>query len=164
VTLYYRVSAVNAGERGVFSELDDDALYKRIFRALIAVGASTDEASDALQEAYEQILRQKTLPDRVDGWLFVVAQRRWRRHRLRRRLFAPLAMARAHAVTPQEPAIVLAEVRRLPIRQRQVFVARHVLGLTNAETARTLGMAEGTVSATNHHALQTLRERLGGDM
>jgi RNA polymerase sigma-70 factor (ECF subfamily) len=49
------------------------------------------------------------------------------------------------------------------MRQRQVFVARHVLGLSNEETAHALGIADGTVSATNHHALRTLRERLGGD-
>ena len=144
-------------------DLDDDGLYKRLFRALVAVGASLDEASDAVQEAYEEILRQKTLPTRLEGWLFVVAQRRWRRQRLRRRLFAPLAAARAHSVMPREADTVLSEVLRLPTRQRQVFVARHVLGLTNEETAHALGIAEGTVSATNHHALQTLRDRLGDE-
>jgi RNA polymerase sigma-70 factor (ECF subfamily) len=154
---------VNAQERVWPPELDDDGLYKRIFRALIAVGASADEASDALQEAYEQILRQKTPPDRVDGWLFVVAQRRWRRQRWRRRIFAPLAAARRQSVEAHEAMGVLSEVRKLPMRQRQVFVARHVLGLTNEETAHALGVAEGTVSATNHHALQALRERLGGE-
>jgi len=154
---------VNAQERDWPPELDDDGLYKRIFRALIAVGASADEASDALQEAYEQILRQKTPPDRVDGWLFVVAQRRWRRQRWRRRIFAPLAAARRQSVAAHEAIGVLSEVRKLPMRQRQVFVARHVLGLTNEETAHALGIAEGTVSATNHHALQALRERLGGE-
>ena len=154
---------MNAQERDWPPELDDDGLYKRIFRALIAVGASADEASDALQEAYEQILRQKTPPDRVDGWLFVVAQRRWRRQRWRRRIFAPLAAARRQSVAAHEAIGVLSEVRKLPMRQRQVFVARHVLGLTNEETAHALGIAEGTVSATNHHALQVLRERLGGE-
>jgi hypothetical protein len=56
------VGAVNAQELVWPAELNDDGLYRRIFRALIAVGASTDEASDALQEAYEQILRQKHRP------------------------------------------------------------------------------------------------------
>lgn len=154
---------MNAQERVWPPELDDDGLYKRLFRALIAVGASADEASDALQEAYEQILRQQTPPDRVDGWLFVVAQRRWRRQRWRRRIFAPLAAARMQSVEAHAAMSVLSEVRKLPMRQRQVFVARHVLGLTNEETAHVLGIAEGTVSATNHHALQALRERLGGE-
>jgi RNA polymerase sigma factor (sigma-70 family) len=157
------VGAVDAQELVWPAELNDDGLYRRIFRALVAVGASTDEASDALQEAYEQILRQKAAPDRIDGWLFVVAQRRWRRQRLRRRLFAPLAAARDQSVKALDAGTVLSEVAKLPMRQRQVFVARHVLGLTNDETARALGIASGTVSATNHHALQLLRERLGGD-
>jgi hypothetical protein len=51
VTLYYRVGAVDAQELEWPAELNDDGLYRRIFRALIAVGASPDEASDALLEA-----------------------------------------------------------------------------------------------------------------
>ena len=141
------------------AELNDDGLYRRIFRALIAVGASSDEARDALQEAYEQILRQKAPPDRIDGWLFVVAQRRWRRQRLRRRLFAPLAAARDQSVKAHDAGTVLSEVAKLPMRQRQVFVARHVLGLTNDETARALGIASGTVSATNHRRSRRLAAR-----
>jgi DNA-directed RNA polymerase specialized sigma24 family protein len=145
-------------------ELEDEELYKRVFRALVALGASVDEAGDALQEAYERVLRKDEHIDRLDGWLFVVAQRRWRRARLRRRLFSRLGAASGRTVAPTEPALVLPEVRELPNRQRQVFVARHVLGLSNAETAQALGMAEGTVSATNHQALRALRQRLGGDV
>jgi RNA polymerase sigma factor (sigma-70 family) len=158
------VSVLESHERSsVGTTLDDEDLYQRLFRALVAVGASTDEAGDALHDAYEQALRHRQPLIRVDGWLFVVAQRRWRRQRLRDLLFRPLDAARRHAVNTTESRGVLAEVRRLPMRQRQVFVARHVLGLNNQETGQVLGMADGTVSATNHHALQTLRRRLGGE-
>jgi RNA polymerase sigma-70 factor (ECF subfamily) len=147
----------------VATALDDEDLYKRIFRALVTVGASADEAGDALHDAYEQALRQTQPRQRLEGWLFVVAQRRWRRQRIRDRVFRPLSAARGRAANSTESGVVLAEVRRLPMRQRQVFVARHVLGLSNEETARALGVADGTVSAKNHHALRTLRERLGGE-
>ncbi|HEY6203921.1 MAG TPA: sigma factor-like helix-turn-helix DNA-binding protein [Candidatus Limnocylindria bacterium] len=158
------MSVIESHERSVATALQDEDLYKRIFRALVAVGASTDEASDALQDAYEQALRQSQPLQRVEGWLFVVAQRRWRRQRIRRLLFRPLNAARGHVAIPIEPGGVLAEVRKLPMRQRQVFVARHVLGLSNDETAKALGIADGTVSATNHHALHTLRKLLGGEI
>jgi DNA-directed RNA polymerase specialized sigma24 family protein len=159
------VSAVESHLRSsVATELNDEDLYGRIFRALVAVGANMDEASDALHDAYEQALRQTLPPQRLEGWLFVVAQRRWRRQRIRQLLFRPLNVAHGHPATAIESGGVLSEVRKLPLRQRQVFVARHVLGLSNEETAHALGMADGTVSATNHHALRTLRKRLGGEV
>lgn len=142
---------------------DDEERYRRLFRALVAVGASREGAGDALQDAYEKALRRAEVPEHLEGWLFVVAQRQWRRHHLRQRLFRPLSAARGQASRPSESGVVLAEVRKLPIRQRQVFIARHVLGLSNAETARALGIADGTVSATNNHALRSLRTRLGGE-
>lgn len=142
--------------------LGDELLYRRLFRALIAVGANSDEASDALQDAYERALRKPEPPHHIEGWLFVVAQRIWRRARLRRRLFGPLEAAGHQQASAVETGVVLNEVRSLPMRQRQVFVARHVLGLSNEETAVTLGIASGTVSSTNYNALRTLRERLGG--
>jgi RNA polymerase sigma factor (sigma-70 family) len=52
------------------------------------------------------------------------------------------------------------EIARLPERQRAVLVARHVLGLSQAETARALGIAPGTVGSVGHRAIQQLRERL----
>ncbi len=56
---------------------------------------------------------------------------------------------------------LLSEMRRLSIRQRQVLVARYVLGMTQDETAALLGMARGTVSATTSQAASVLRRRLG---
>jgi len=156
------VSVVTSPERSSQpTTFNDEERYKRLFRALVAVGASREGAGDALQDAYEKALRRAEVPERLEGWLFVVAQRQWRRQHLRQRLFRPLSAARGQASRPSESGVVLAEVRKLPIRQRQVFIARHVLGLSNEETARALGIADGTVSATNHHALRTLRTRLG---
>jgi hypothetical protein len=55
------VSVVESHFRSsVATELDDGDLYGRIFRALVAVGANTDEASDALHDVYEQALRAST--------------------------------------------------------------------------------------------------------
>jgi RNA polymerase sigma-70 factor, ECF subfamily len=54
-------------------------------------------------------------------------------------------------------------VRGLPPRQRAVLVLRFYEDLTEAETARVLGVAIGTVKSQAARALATLRERLAVD-
>jgi DNA-directed RNA polymerase specialized sigma24 family protein len=58
-----------------------------------------------------------------------------------------------------DPAL-LAILRSLPRRQREVVVLRILLDLDTAATARELGMAPGTVKVHLSRALATLRERL----
>lgn len=47
-------------------------------------------------------------------------------------------------------------VRALPRRQRECVVLRYYLDCSTAQTAETLGIAEGSVKATLHHALTAL--------
>jgi len=102
---------------------------------------------------------------RPDAWLFVVALRRWRTHRWRRRLFLPLDSVREQSITPapgENAVVLIAELKRLPRREREVITCRYILGLTQRETAQTLGIAVGTVAATTVHATQKLRRRIDG--
>jgi DNA-directed RNA polymerase specialized sigma24 family protein len=134
----------------------------RVYRALIALGARVDEAEDATQDAAERALGSKSRIKRLDAWLYVVASRRWRQSRLRARLFRPLEWAHAAVPGPGTDRVtLLGELARLPIRQREVLVARYVMGLSQRETADALGIAQGTVSATQAQATKKLRERLG---
>ncbi len=137
--------------------------YPRVYRSLVAMGASPEDAADALQDACERALQEKDAIARPNAWLFVVALRRWRTMRWRSRLFVPLDVLRAHpAAAPpgDDTAALLAEVRRLPRREREVFACRYLLGLSQQETAAALGMAIGTVGATTAHATKKLREKL----
>jgi DNA-directed RNA polymerase specialized sigma24 family protein len=134
----------------------------RVYRALITLGARVEEAEDATQDAAERALASVAPIDRVDAWLYVVATRRWRQRRFRDRLLRPLEWARSVVPAPGLEGVgLLGELARLPRRQREVLVARYVVGLSQKETAAVLGIAQGTVSATQAQATKKLRERLG---
>lgn len=55
---------------------------------------------------------------------------------------------------------LLAALRRLPLRQREVVTLRLLLDLDTETTARLLGIAPGTVGAHLHRAAETLRSAL----
>ena len=140
-----------------------EAAYATVYKGLIAMGATPDDAADALQDAFEDALRQRTPVARPDGWLFVVANRRWRRARWRQRIFRPLELLRGISRSDRDDEIdLLTELGRLTRRQRTVIVARYVLDLSQREIAELLGIAPGTVAATVHQATALLRERLIG--
>lgn len=80
----------------------------------------------------------------------------WRRHR------REVALGRHDhtAAASQDPGLdssLVAALRRLPIRQRQVITLRLLLDLDTATTAEMLGMSGGTVAAHLHRALAALR-------
>jgi RNA polymerase sigma factor (sigma-70 family) len=141
-----------------------EASYPKVFRALVAMGASPEDASDALQDAFEDALGERRSVAKPEGWLFVVACRAWKRHRWRNRIFRPLAALRsaAQVVSRDGEIDLLVELGKLTERQREVMVSRYVLGLSQAETAELLDIAPGTVAATAHQATAILRERLLG--
>lgn len=135
-----------------------------VFRGLVAMGARPDEAEDAAQEAALRALGSTRAIERIDGWLFVVALRVWRARRMRERLLRPLDWFRGSTAGPDPVrATLLGELAKLPERQRQVMVARYVVGLSQKETAAALGIAQGTVTATQAQATRKLRSRLGDD-
>lgn len=64
---------------------------------------------------------------------------------------------RDHAVDHAERDALLAEVGRLPRRQKAVLVLRYYEALTDAEIAEVLGCTPGTVRGYASRALATLR-------
>lgn len=87
----------------------------------------------------------------------------WRKHR-RETLTAPEAMPDP---TADDGTMARAErdslgraLRGLPAQQRRIVVLRHLVGLTEAETAEELGVSLGTVKSTASRGLGRLRELL----
>jgi RNA polymerase sigma-70 factor (ECF subfamily) len=62
----------------------------------------------------------------------------------------------------QQAARVAAALQRLSARQRQVFVLREVEELSIADTARAMGISEGSVKTHHLRALTRLRDGLEG--
>lgn len=63
---------------------------------------------------------------------------------------------------PAERQDLVAALQQLPDMQRRTVVLRHWWGLSVAETARDLGIAEGTVKSHTSRALERLHELLSG--
>jgi RNA polymerase sigma-70 factor (sigma-E family) len=71
--------------------------------------------------------------------------------------------SRDEAVASEYPGLdssIVAALRRLPHRQREVIVLRLLLDLDTATTAQTLGMPSGTVASHLHRGLVALRREI----
>ena len=80
----------------------------------------------------------------------------WRRHRRE----VALGSHDARATAIQDPGLdgsLVAALRRLPVRQRQVIALRLLLDLDTATTAEMLGMSGSTVRSHLHRAVAALR-------
>ena len=67
------------------------------------------------------------------------------------------------AVASQYPGLdiaLVAALRRLPAKQREVIVLRLLLDLDTATTAQTLGVPSGTVASHLHRGLAALRREI----
>ena len=119
-------------------------------------------AEEAAQEAFARAWarwRRVRAMDRPVAWVYVVAlnveRKRWRR--ASELLVEPFEVA----CDPTEQAArdfdLRAAVKRLPERQRAAIALRYLADLPVADLARAMGCADGTVKATVHQALRSLR-------
>ncbi len=145
-----------------------ESFFDRVARALTLVGADRDLARDATQEAFARALRQWRKVremDRPDGWVYVVAMnqlRDQRRRSERRRERSPTsgdgAVDNTSAVATR--VSVRDAIALLPARQRQAVVLRYLADLPIADIADAMGCAAGTVKATLHQAMRSMRVEL----
>lgn len=163
IGLPVRVSGVEQ-DRREFAEFYAAARDNCLRVVLISVG-DRQLAEDLVAEAFTKAwmawrkVRQHPAPQ---AWVVRTALNThvswWRRHRKEVRLTSQGETA----ATPQHPALdssLLAALRRLPLRQRQVIALRLLLDLDTATTARMLGMPSGTVASHLHRGLAALRRQ-----
>ena len=136
----------------------------RCLRAAVVGGMRPSEAEEAVAEAFARAWSSwRTVRDLRSPAAWVVrtainANISWWR-RSRREVVAESPPDRPTA-EPEGSTDLVAAVRRLPPRQREVVVLRYLLDLDTAATADWLGIAPGTVTAHLHHALHALRDHL----
>lgn len=128
-------------------------------------------AEDVVQDAFAELARRwHRLDDRAAAFGYlrtsVVNRSRsaLRRRRTARGYVAPATAdvpgADEQVVLAEEHATLLAAVRRLAPRQREVLVLRYWSGLSEAEIAEACGISRGSVKSTASRALDALERIL----
>jgi RNA polymerase sigma-70 factor (ECF subfamily) len=158
--------------------MDSDVLGRLIDRHAAALELYArqwcDTPEDVVQEAFLKLAGQGVLPANPAAWLFRVvrngainaamAAKRRRHHestaaaRARNWFQSPATAARSDSLDPDAAA---AELRSLPLDQREVIVAHLWGGLTFEPIAEVSGMSSSTALRLYGSGLSTLRERSG---
>ncbi len=166
-------------DRGDRADADEvlGAIFRREYARLVGLARvlidTRAEAEELVQEAFARTYAAWERIDEPDAALAYLRTTvvNLARGGLRRRATvrrtpldavgdAPGADAAVTATEAQRE--VLAAVRALPDRQREVVVLRYLLDLSTADTAATLDISEGSVKTHLHRALGALERALEG--
>ncbi|WP_203781996.1 sigma factor-like helix-turn-helix DNA-binding protein [Paractinoplanes rishiriensis] len=139
----------------------------RCLRAVLALVADRQLAEDLLSEAFTQAwmswrkVQRHPMPR---AWVVRTALNIrvswWRRRRREVALSDACDVADVTGPAAGTDPGLLAVLRQLPQRQREVIAFRVFLDLDTEATAQALGMARGTVTAHLSRAVSTLRGQL----
>ena len=157
-----------AGEQYAFEELFYRH-HRQLYRLAQITSRNPEDAADALQDA--MLSAHRSAPrfrhdSAVSSWLYRIVVNACL-DRLRRNKTHPTSVLEddVHHVgdpTPRVDTAIVVEraLLRLPVEQRAVVVAVDMQGYSVAETARMLGVAEGTVKSRCSRARAKLAEAL----
>ncbi|KUI44356.1 RNA polymerase subunit sigma [Mycobacterium sp. IS-1590] len=157
-----------AGDRYAFEELFYRH-HRQLYRIARITSRNPDDAADALQDAMLKAHRRAPAfryDAAVSSWLYriVVNSCLDRLRRNKTRAVETLSDDQGHIGDPAsrvDTAIVVERaLMRLPVEQRAAVVAVDMQGYSVAETARMLGVPEGTVKSRCSRARTKLAEAL----
>jgi RNA polymerase sigma-70 factor (ECF subfamily) len=165
------VRAILAGDTERYAELVTryrDRYARYAARMLGSMDAAEDAVQDAFVRAYDQLAQCRD-PEKFVGWFFLILRNRCFAEQRRSKDVVPLEAAGAipAAERPEVP-VETAERRRalqhalleLTPEQREVFVLKHVEGLSYGEIAERLGTSVPSLKMRMHRAYDRLREQL----
>ena len=141
------------------------AIRERLYRAAYLYLGSEADALEAVDEAVYQALRNlKKLrqSEYFESWLTRILINECHKELRRRKRFAPEETIGEAAAPEELDHLPLKEaIGRLPEELRSVIILRYFSGFTQAETAQSLDIPQGTVATRQRRALQLLRLELG---
>jgi RNA polymerase sigma-70 factor (sigma-E family) len=158
------------------AEVAFDELYRAQWHNMVRVAMflvdDVESAKDCVQDAfvglYRKPLRQADAQIAYLHRSVVNAARSMLRRRgtVRRHLRSAephqVQGADHPVIVGAEHAVLMAALRQLPQRQREVLVLRYWSELSEAEIAAALGIRPGTVKSAASRALKALETKLGG--
>ena len=173
------LQAVSAGDDAASLTRDEmfDVLFRRHYAALLRLAVvmvgRREPAEDVVQDAFVSLHRHwRSLRDPAAAEAYLRSavlnrSRSWVRRQATQRSARPLMLVREHSASAEDTTVDRAEagalvalMRTLARRQREVLACRFVLELSVAETAQLLEMSPGSVKTHTHRGLQALQERL----
>lgn len=170
------VELAKGGDVRAYGELVDR--YREIaFRTAYLMARNSADAEDATQDAFVKAyyaLDRFRSAEPFRPWILRIVSneaRNRRRSAGRRERLALRVVERrgpgdaapspdAAAIAQETRRMLLAALETLPERDREVIACRYLLELSEAETARTLGIRPGTVKSRLSRGLARLRREL----
>lgn len=141
-----------------------------LLRVALLLSGDRNQAEDLVQTTFERTYRSweraRGTDPRAYARKVLVNLRidRWRGGARREVLTSPETLPQGttpnHADAVDDRNEVVRALAELPLAQRRVVVLRHLLGLTEPETARELAISVGSVKSHNARALARLRTLL----
>jgi RNA polymerase sigma-70 factor (ECF subfamily) len=177
------VDRIKAGDEGAFNELIER--YKRMgFSLAYNMTGSVEDAEDISQEAFAIVYAQVSKfrgESSFKTWFYRIVLNLCRRDYRKKRLASLISLnfidregeEREMEITVENNPetelssrqigrSIISAVRRLPLKQREVFVMKHFRGMKIKEISEVMECAEGTVKAHLFRAVKALQGRLKG--
>ena len=168
-----RGDAATAPTRAELVEVLFRRHYAELLRLAVVMLGSREAAEDAVQEAFVSLHRNwRSLrdPEAAEAYLRSAVLNRcrsWIRRQVSSRAARPLILVREHQESSEDTTVgrdevgaLVAVMRTLARRQREVLACRYVLEMSVAETAQLLEISTGSVKAHTHRGLQALQQRI----
>ena len=143
-----------------------EPLKEQLYRVAYLYLGNESAAVDAVDEAvYRGYLKRRSLRREAyfSTWLTRILINVCLDELRRRQRETPVETLPERAETPYDALPLQEALERLPEDLRSVIALRYFGGFTLAETARALGLPEGTVSSRQRRALQLLKLHLTDD-
>ncbi len=147
--------------------------YAAMLRLAVVMLGNREAAEDAVQDAFVSLhrhVRNLRDPESAEAYLRSAVLNRcrsWIRRQVTQRAPRPLMLVRDADESAEDTTLnhdqggaLVALMRTLPRRQREVLACRYVLELSVAETAVLLEISEGSVKAHTHRGLHALQKRI----